>query len=380
VLYAAPAPGTYHVHACYNELGTSESVPIRGSPFTIECADAWTKHRVAGAFPARRKGITLTALGSELVAYGGDKSGVAVCATAGDSGEWRWSSVAPEGDAPPDRTLHSATLVAGNELVVFGGTALADGSDLNDMYSLRKEGEGGAGTWVWSHPAVSHPYTRHPDPAALLAAEGSGPAAGGEGGEGEQPAAQAAEEPGEGGGEEGAAEGGEEGAAAGPAGPLPVSARNSHAAVAIDRDLYVLCGDSAGDMMREFAMCDTLDREAAHWLEPILSGDVPRPRRAAAAAATGNQIYMFGGVVAGEEGANTVVDELVAFEVTGPNSVDCVVMEVAAGSRKPAARAYPIMQVRVGVGVGVGVGFDRLLACSSAVRCEREGGEEVLQA
>ncbi len=67
--------------------------------------------------------------------YGGDKSGVSVCSTEG--GDWRWQTVATEGEMPPDRTLHTATVV-GDSLVVFGGTGLADSNDLNDMYTLRK--------------------------------------------------------------------------------------------------------------------------------------------------------------------------------------------------------------------------------------------------
>ncbi len=43
--------------------------------------------------------------------------------------------------------------------------------------------------------------------------------------------------------------------------PQPVTARNSHAAVAIDRDLYVFSGDNAGDMLREYAMVDTADAQ-----------------------------------------------------------------------------------------------------------------------
>eukprot|EP00967_Tisochrysis_lutea_P026795 scaffold30938_cov20-Tisochrysis_lutea.AAC.2 len=48
VFYAAPTPGAYHVHVGYNELGTTDFAPIRGSPFNIYCADPWVKHRVMG--------------------------------------------------------------------------------------------------------------------------------------------------------------------------------------------------------------------------------------------------------------------------------------------------------------------------------------------
>jgi hypothetical protein len=51
---------------------------------------------------------------------------------------------------------------------------------------------------------------------------------------------------------------------------MPVMGRSLHAAVAVDRDLYILHGDSAGDMLREYAMVDTSDGTVANWLEPIL--------------------------------------------------------------------------------------------------------------
>jgi hypothetical protein len=51
---------------------------------------------------------------------------------------------------------------------------------------------------------------------------------------------------------------------------MPVMGRSLHAAVAVDRDLYILHGDSAGDMLREYAMVDTSDGAVANWLEPIL--------------------------------------------------------------------------------------------------------------
>ncbi len=46
--------------------------------------------------------------------------------------------------------------------------------------------------------------------------------------------------------------------------------------------------------------------QTASWLEPILAGDIPAPRRAAAAAATGNKIFLFGGVVSDPAGQNLV--------------------------------------------------------------------------
>lgn len=355
VYYAAPTPGPYFLHVTYNELGTTDIVPIRGSPFSVICSDPWTKHRVMGSIPARRKGLSLVTMGNELVVYGGDKSGVSVCSTEG--ADWRWVNVTPQGEAPPDRTLHSCVITNDSAMVIFGGINLADQNDLNDMYMLRKEGD----TWIWSHPMESRPYMRHPvaDPEMSAAQrEGSAeqaaedaeavPAEGTEGegdaeGETTKPTAGEAAEPAE--GEEGLEEGGDETEQAPPnlLEPLPVKERNSAAAVAIDRDLYILGGDNGGDFMREFAMCDTNDTESANWMEPILKGDVPRPRKACAAAATGNKIFMFGGLVMDDAGMSSAVGELVVFEITGPNGLHAVI-NPDAGSTRPAARAYPIMQ------------------------------------
>ena len=106
-----------------------------------------------GTTPARRKGLSLVTIGNELVLYGGDKSGVSVCAT--DGPDWKWSTAAVSGDAPPDRTMHSATVI-NEEVVIFGGVNLADQTDLNDLFYLKKTADG----WSWSHPAESKPYIR----------------------------------------------------------------------------------------------------------------------------------------------------------------------------------------------------------------------------
>lgn len=153
VQYSVPMPGKYSIHVTFAELATNEHVAIRGSPFVVDCHDPMTKHRVMGATPGKRKGLTLSAVGNELVLYGGDKSGVSVCSTEGL--DWRWTSVTVAGEAPPDRQQHSATVI-NDDVVIFGGINLATGNELNDLYYLRKTAEG----WSWSLPAESKPYIR----------------------------------------------------------------------------------------------------------------------------------------------------------------------------------------------------------------------------
>lgn len=41
--------------------------------------------------------------------------------------------------------------------------------------------------------------------------------------------------------------------------PMPIRERYAHTAVAVDTDLYILGGESAGDMLREFAVADISD-------------------------------------------------------------------------------------------------------------------------
>lgn len=154
VQYFAPTAGKYIIHVSFNELGTSDFVSIRGSPFTVRCLDPWVRPRIMGTAPSKRKGVTLSTLGQELVLYGGDRSGVTVLNT--EHAEWRWTPTSTSGATPPDRTLHSTVVLSDCELVVFGGIGLMDQNDLNDVFYLRKQTEG----WVWSTPAENRPYMR----------------------------------------------------------------------------------------------------------------------------------------------------------------------------------------------------------------------------
>ena len=86
--------------------------------------------------------------------FGGDKAGVSVCTTG--PGDWHWSSVLPAGPAPADRRWHSATRLD-NQLTMFGGTSLADGSELADLFWLTKAPDG---SWSWGWPRSHTPYIR----------------------------------------------------------------------------------------------------------------------------------------------------------------------------------------------------------------------------
>jgi dynein heavy chain len=57
--------------------------------------------------------------------------------------------------------------------------------------------------------------------------------------------------------------------------------------------------------------------QVVHWVEPLLSGDTPVPRKGAAAATTAGCIVMFGGTANNAEEQPVVLDELVVFAVQG---------------------------------------------------------------
>lgn len=100
------------------------------------------------------QGATLSLVGSSLVLLGGNKAGLSVCSLG--SGDWRWNAVTPAGTAPPDRRYHSATMLD-NQLTFFGGSSLADGSELADMFWLSRSNDG---SWAWGWPSSHTPYVR----------------------------------------------------------------------------------------------------------------------------------------------------------------------------------------------------------------------------
>ena len=99
--------------------------------------------------------------------------------------------------------------------------------------------------------------------------------------------------------------------------------------------------------------CDCFDAEAAgccflqataRWQEPALKGLIPRPRKGACAAATqGHFIVMFGGKSLNAEGKEVMMDELLLWDLDGPNSVTVSLM--AAVGKKPAPRVSGTFQV-----------------------------------
>jgi dynein heavy chain len=83
-------------------------------------------------------------------------------------------------------------------------------------------------------------------------------------------------------------------------------------------------------------------------MEPILKGDVPVSRKAAAAASTSGLIVMLGGIGANEEEQPILLDELVVLEPNGPSSLTCTINPPVSG-QIPAPRSGATM-VELSVG------------------------------
>lgn len=154
--YAVPMPGDYDVHVTHLDLGSEHPSHVRGSPFRVHCADAWTKPRILGSVPQKRKAATLLPLGDDIVLFGGEKGKPYVLNTS--SPDWRWTTMTfPEGmPEPRHRTAHGACLSGSNTLVIYAGIALEDQTELADVWRLSNM----SGQWTWSTAPSSLPFKR----------------------------------------------------------------------------------------------------------------------------------------------------------------------------------------------------------------------------
>jgi hypothetical protein len=154
--YSVPMAGAYDVAVTHKDLGSEAPTHIRGSPFRIACTSAWTVPRVLGAVPPKRKAAALLPIGGEVVLWGGDSGGPYALNTSG--ADWKWSPIAlPDSAAePPARTAFGAALAGKAAVVVFAGIALADQSELGDVWQLRSDN----GAWSWGRAPKSLPFVR----------------------------------------------------------------------------------------------------------------------------------------------------------------------------------------------------------------------------
>ncbi|DAZ92564.1 TPA: hypothetical protein N0F65_012794, partial [Lagenidium giganteum] len=129
----------------------------------------WYPPAVSGVGPMARSGHTCTAVGDDVVVFGGSRgrsrqSTVHVL----DSNTWHWRSIKVEGKPPTARTYHSAVAV-GESVVVFGGND--NKKCFSSVHVLKKKDEDGS-VWSWFHPCVvgKAPTARTGHSATLVSA------------------------------------------------------------------------------------------------------------------------------------------------------------------------------------------------------------------
>jgi dynein heavy chain len=72
--------------------------------------------------------------------------------------------------------------------------------------------------------------------------------------------------------------------------------------------------------------------QVVKWQEPLLKGDMPLPRKGAAAAVAAGRIVMVGGTCMNNEDQPVVLDEVVVFDMEGSSSLVCKVNPMPAAS------------------------------------------------
>uniref|UniRef100_H3GRT7 Uncharacterized protein n=1 Tax=Phytophthora ramorum TaxID=164328 RepID=H3GRT7_PHYRM len=108
----------------------------------------WYPPAVRGSPPSARSGHTCTAIGNEVVVFGGSggrnrQSSVHIL-----------DSVKVEGKPPSARTYHSAVAVGDDKIIYFGGNDSS--KSFNAVHVLQKEESKGSDTvWTWFHPSVA---------------------------------------------------------------------------------------------------------------------------------------------------------------------------------------------------------------------------------
>jgi N-acetylneuraminic acid mutarotase len=111
----------------------------------------WYPPTVSGEIPSGRSGHTATILPAtnELVVFGGVKGSKWLnTVSVLDTSHWIWSAPKVQGVAPKPRSYHTASVVADNKIVVFGGNGCED--SFNSVHLLECE----EGTWRWTNPDV----------------------------------------------------------------------------------------------------------------------------------------------------------------------------------------------------------------------------------
>ncbi|KAI9922094.1 hypothetical protein PsorP6_002705 [Peronosclerospora sorghi] len=104
---------------------------------------SWYAPAIQGSPPSARTGHTCTALGNEVVVFGGSggrnrQSSVHIldCGKLGIKDDHIWKTVIVEGKVPSSRTYHSAVAVGKDKIVYFEGNDSC--KSFNDVHVLHK--------------------------------------------------------------------------------------------------------------------------------------------------------------------------------------------------------------------------------------------------
>ncbi|CAH0480175.1 unnamed protein product [Peronospora belbahrii] len=130
----------------------------------------WYPPPCRGSPPSARSGHTCTAIGNEVVVFGGSggrnrQSSVHIL----DSDDWHWKTVKVEGKAPSACTYHSAVAVGDDKIVYFGGNDSS--KSFNEVHVLQKvDKSANDAVWKWLHPCTTGvpPQERTGHSATLL--------------------------------------------------------------------------------------------------------------------------------------------------------------------------------------------------------------------
>jgi N-acetylneuraminic acid mutarotase len=122
----------------------------------------WYPPTVTGDAPSNRSGHTATRLDSNLVVVFGGVKGRKWLNTVHvlDCTVWKWITVKVAGTAPPPRSYHTAVVVGTNRMIVFGGNNADQCFDsvhvLEKSCSTDDTSSGSSiDSWQWSHPTTT---------------------------------------------------------------------------------------------------------------------------------------------------------------------------------------------------------------------------------
>lgn len=137
----------------------------------------WYPPTVTGDVPSSRSGHTATVLDGNLVVVFGGVKGRKWLNTVNvlDCNVWKWSAIKASGSAPPPRSYHTAVALGDNRILIMGGNN-AD-KCFDSVHVLEKSTvcneEDGMTTmhWRWSHPTATGkiPTARTGHSATVLA-------------------------------------------------------------------------------------------------------------------------------------------------------------------------------------------------------------------